>query len=226
MKNMQRYAVYYAPRPGAFADAAAAWLGWDTLRGCAVGHAQVGLPLAELTAEPRRYGFHGTLRAPFRLAEGMGRAEAEGSIQALAKRLVPVVCGGLRLENLNGFLALTPIGCEAALLELGAEVVTATDPLRAPLTAPEIARRRPESLSSRQRDLLEAWGYPFVMEEFRFHLTLTERLAGDRIETVQTAIRAHFDGTLPAPFIIEDLCFFGQDSNGVFHLLQRYPLLG
>lgn len=229
MDQMKRYAVYYAPPEGAFARRAAEWLGWDAVRGVAVsGLPPAGLPegLGDICADPRKYGFHGTIRAPFRPAEGVGRAEIEAAVAALAARLVPVVCDGLVLENLQGFLALTPEGCEAALLELGAAVVEGTDPLRAPLTEAEIARRRPERLTPRQRELLARWGYPYVMEEFRFHLTLTDRLADDVAGPVAAALAAHFAPVLPRPFGIAELCLFGEDGAGRFHLLSRHALTG
>jgi putative phosphonate metabolism protein len=228
MKEMQRYAVYYAPRPGAFAAATARWLGWDPTAGIAPEQPELpGIPFpAVLTAEARRYGFHGTLRAPFRLAEGVTPKVAEQTVADLAASLAPVTCAGLQLETLHGFLALTPMGCEAALLELAAAVVEATNPLRAPLTEAEIARRRPESLSARQLALLRLWGYPHVMEEFRFHLTLTDRLPEDDMATVRGALQAHLAPVLPSPFVIEDLCLFGQDASGRFHLLHRYALTG
>ncbi len=223
---MKRLAVYYAPRPGAFADHAAAWLGWDPALGAALPQPELpGIPFpAILTAEARRYGFHGTLRAPFRLADGVSQAQAGQVIAALAARLQPVRCEGLAIENLQGFLALTPSGCEAALLELAAAVVDGTNGLRAPLTEAEIARRRPETLTPRQRDLLLAWGYPHVMEEFRFHLTLTDRLPEPGL--AQAALATHFAPVLPKPFLIEDLCLFGEDASGRFHLLDRYALAG
>ena len=223
---MKRLAVYYAPRAGAFADHAAAWLGWDSIRGVDLPQPDLaGIPFpAILTAEARRYGFHGTLRAPFRLAAGISKDQAGAHVAALAARLVPVECEGLVIENLQGFLALTPMGCEAALLELAAAVVEGTNDLRAPLTGEEIARRRPDSLTPRQRSLLDAWGYPYVMEEFRFHLTLTDRLpdTGPAME----ALSAHFGPVLPRPFRIEDICLFGEDAAGRFHLLHRYALTG
>lgn len=223
---MKRYAVYYAPRPGAFATRAAEWLGWS---------AETGQPLpqpkvegiadpAAITEGARRYGFHGTLRAPFRLAEGVTALHLMDALASLSCRLSPVVCDGLRLEDMHGFLALTPEGCEAALLDLGAAVVEATNPLRAPLTEAERARRRPESLSSRQRGLLDRWGYPHVMEEFRFHLTLTDRLADPG--PVAAVLAAHFAPVLPRPFVIEDLCLFGEDEARRFHLLHRHALTG
>lgn len=220
MDQMQRYAVYYAPRPGAFADRATGWLsGQEALPG-------LPRPPAKITTDPRRYGFHGTIRAPFRAAEGVTGADIAARVADIAVRLAPVRCDGLMLENLSGFLALTPLGCEAAMLEFGAMVVEGTDALRAPLTEADIARRRPESLTSRQRALMGVWGYPFVMEEYRFHLTLTDRLPEAEVAVVQAALAAHFAPVLPRPFVIEDLCLFGEDDTGRFHLLHRYALTG
>jgi len=228
MDQMKRLAVYYAPRPGAFASRAAEWLGRDAVDGHALPQPRLpGIPdPAAITRDPRRYGFHGTIRAPFRLADGVTASDAARAVAELAARLAPVSCSGLALENLRGFLALTPQGCEAALLALGAAVVKGTNPLRAPLTEAEIARRRPDRLSRRQRELLDLWGYPFVMEEFRFHLTLTDRLPADASAPVAAALQSHFAPVLPRPFVIEDLCLFGEDAEGRFHLLHRYALTG
>lgn len=226
MDQMKRYAVYYAPREGAFAFRANEWLGREP--GNDRDLPQPVLPgigdPREITSEPRRYGFHGTIRAPFRPAEGVDEAMIRDTVADLAGRLAPVTCDGLRLEVLDGFIALTPTGCEAALLALGAAVVEGTNDLRAPLTEAEIARRRPDRLSPRQRELLDHWGYPHVMEEFRFHLTLTDRLESP--EPVRAALEAYFAPVLPRPFAIEDLCLFGEDAAGRFHLLHRYALTG
>lgn len=226
MEQMQRYAVYYAPREGAFAFRANDWLGREPGKGRDLPQPVlpgVGDPRA-ITVEPRRYGFHGTIRAPFRPAEGVDEARIRDTVEGLAARQAPVTCEGLRIEVLHGFVALTPVGCEAALLDLGAAVVEGTDRLRAPLTESEIARRRPERLTPRQRQLLDRWGYPHVMEEFRFHLTLTDRL--DQPEPVRTALEKHFLPVLPRPFVIEDLCLFGEDASGRFQLLHRHALTG
>lgn len=222
---MQRFAVYYAPRPGAFASAAADWLGRDAETGAIASSRQ---PLPDLTTTPRRYGFHGTIRAPFRPAPGLGRAEISACIRALAQSQPKVTCAGLHLANLDGFLALLPTvskpGQHQALHDLAAAVLRATNPLRAPLSEADRARRRPESLTPHQRNLLETWGYPHVLDQFRFHLTLTDRLPPDRAEQALAAAMAHFAPVLPRPFAIEDLCLFGEDAQGVFHLLERHPL--
>lgn len=229
MEDFERFAVYFAPRPGAFADRAAAWLGWDAETGRPRAQPDLpGLPapLADLTADPRKYGFHGTIRAPFRLARGLTVADVKACVSALAASLPPARAEGLALANLDGFLALTPAGDAAAIMDLGARVVAATDPLRAPLTDAEIARRQPDRLTPRQRALLDRWGYPGVMEEFRFHLTLTGRLPETQAGAVQAILAAHFAPVLPRPFRVEDLCLFGEDRAGRFHLLHRYALAG
>jgi putative phosphonate metabolism protein len=226
MTGYTRLAIYYAPRRGAFAARAADWLGWDPETGAErVAPPQAGLPdPGPLTREARRYGFHGTLRAPFRLAAGLGPGAAGETVAALAARLSPVRCEGLELADLEGFLALVPRGDDGPLKALAAEVVEATDALRAPLSETEIARRRPDRLTPHQRMLLDRWGYPFVMDEFRFHLTLTDRLAEPG--PVQAALARHFAPVLPEPFAVEDLCLFGEDASGRFHLVHRYALTG
>ncbi|MGL4237707.1 DUF1045 domain-containing protein [Tabrizicola sp.] len=229
MAEIQRYAVYYAPRSGEFADLAGQWLGRAVETGMPLAQPDVQplpAPLSQLTAEARRYGFHGTIRAPFRPAASVSEGDVSAAVKALAAQLAPVRCDGLQLENLLGFLALTPLGCEAALLELGAIVVETTNALRRPLSDEDIARRRPETLTPRQRILLDLWGYPYVMEEFRFHLTLTDRLPPEHIPAVMAAAKAHFAPIIDQPFTIDDLCLFGEDSEGAFRLIHRYALTG
>lgn len=228
MKQYKRYAIYYAPRAGAFAEAAAAWLGWSP-ESREVAHPEVaGLPapLADLTAAPRKYGFHGTIKPPFALAEGAGVEDLCDAVATLAERSGAVSFAALRLERIGGFLALVPEGEQTGLLALGARVVETLDPFRAPLTAADVARRRPERLTARQRELLDRWGYPYVMEEFRFHLTLTGDLAPQAADAVLPVAQGWFGPVLPVPFRIEDLCLFGEASDGRFHLLHRYALSG
>ena len=224
MKDIKRYAIYHAPRAGAFADAAASWLGWDPVKGVVVAHPDLAADLPTLTAEPRRYGFHGTIKPPFRLAEGVDAAAVHAAVDALARQMQPVQMPGLELVSLEGFLALIPTGDATQLTDLAARAVKRLDPLRAPLTEAEVARRRPDRLTPRQRALLDQFGYPHVMEEFRFHLTLSGRLTEDQTALLRPLAKAHFAGLQPEPFVLEDLCLFGEAADGRFHLLHRYPL--
>ncbi len=223
---MKRYAVYYAPPAGEFAARAAHWLGRDAETGARLAEPDLGLPAAEITTEPRRYGFHGTLKPPFRLAEGQHLDGLHAALVELARDLKPLRLDGLRLAALGGFLALIPEGDVRPLQDLAAQIVTRLDAFRAPLNPAEIARRRPERLSARQRELLELWGYPFVLEEFRFHLTLTDRLPPDLTAKAEAALAEYFIPVLPRPFTIDDICLFGETEAGVFRLLHRYALTG
>ena len=224
---MTRYAVYYAPSAGAFAECAAAWLGWDPARGEEVAHPRLdGLPtpLDALTAAPRKYGVHGTLRAPFRLAEGLEESALHDGLVQLARGLAPVVLDGLGLENIEGFLALTPLGDRTALQALAARIVVGTDAWRAPLTPEDLARRKPDRLTPEQAHNLTRWGYPHVLEQFQFHLTLTGQLGHAEAEAAAPVVAAHFAPVLPRPFVIEDICLFGEATDGRFHMLHRYAL--
>lgn len=225
MEDMKRFAIYYAPKPGGFADAAAAWLGWDVQWGQAAPQPKIALPrpLADITAEPRKYGFHGTIKPPFRLAVGATPQDLAAAVARLALTLKPVQMNGLQIVNLEGFLALIPIGDTTQLEAFAAEVVRSLDPFRAPLSDAEIARRRPDRLTPRQRDLLAVFGYPYVMEEFRFHLTLSGPLGAEQAAVAQAAA-VHFAGLIPRPFDLSDLCLFGEDGSGRFHLLERFAL--
>lgn len=229
MEEFQRYAVYYAPDRGPFARFAAEWLGWCPLSGIDKPHPEVpGLPrpVEEITRTPRKYGFHGTIKPPFRLADGSTPAALGEDVAALARRLSPVKMDGLALHQLGGFVALLPEGDVSDLAELAGDVVEALDHHRAPAPATETARRRQAGLTPRQEELLLQWGYPYVMDEFRFHLTLTGKLSSEDAARTMAALDPVLTPLLPRPFEVRDLCLFGEDRAGRFQLIQRYALTG
>ena len=207
--------------------AAAAWLGYDVQTGSYVAQPDfTDLPraIADLTADPRKYGFHGTIKAPFRLADGVSPADIAAAVRAVAAQCAAVEMAGLQMINLQGFLAFVPIGDATALTDMAAHIVRSLDPYRAESTEVEIARRRPSDLTPRQRELLAIYGYPYVMEEFRFHLTLTGPMSDAEHAIVAPLATTHFAGVVPQPFLQGDVCLMGEDSMGRFHLLDRYAL--
>ena len=229
MDDFKRFAVYWAPAPGAFALAAAHWLGWQPETAIAMVQPVVqGLPrpLGELTADPRKYGFHGTMKAPFRLAEGLNRADLSAALARFCAQSAPVTLAGLHLTRIERFLALTPQGDATPLNDLAARVVADLDPCRAPLTAAEIARRRPETLTPHQRDLLARFGYPYVLDHFQFHLTLSGPLTDAEAVALRPHAEVFFQPLLPRPFHVDSLCLFGEAVSGQFHLLERHALTG
>lgn len=226
MTRFQRYAIYVMP-DGPLADFGAAWLGWDALAGRGVDHpetADLPRPLAEITATPRRYGFHATMKPPFRLAQDTTLAALMHDLAAICDRLDPVTLEGLRLSRLGGFLALTPEGDTTALDALAAEAVTALDRHRTPPPPAELARRRKSGLSPAQEANLTRWGYPYVLGEFRFHITLTGNLPQKRAEAVAQHLAPRLAPLLPRPWRVDSLCLMGEDQDGFFHLIHRYPL--
>lgn len=227
MTKFKRFAVYFAPEPGPLADFGAHWLGWDLAKGRPADHPVIeGLDIAALTATPRKYGLHGTIKPPFRLAEGTDAPALEAAVAALCATLPPLTLDGLELTRLGGFLALTATGDTTPLSTLAARVVQDLDHFRAPPSEAELIRRRKANLSSRQEELLTQWGYPYVMEEFRFHITLTGKMPRNQAETVRQQLAPVIAPLLPRPFVVGALCLVGEDTDGMFHLIHRYALSG
>jgi len=226
MQDWQRYAVFAVPE-GRFYEAGAAWLGWDSVAGAACTQPDLpGLPLpaADLTARPQKYGFHGTLRPPFRLAEGQSLASLHAAVAGLAAQAAPVHVPGLLLTALGRFLAFVPSLPYAPVNDLAAHVVTGLEPMRAPLTASELEKRQTPRLTARQAALLGRYGYPYVLDQFRFHLTLTAPVPHAARAVVAESLSAHFAPILPRPYRIDDLALMGQAADGRFHLLDRFRL--
>lgn len=224
MSDHSRFAIYYLPPDGALATFGAAWLGWDIATGTPVAQPEVN-GIEAVTATPRKYGFHATLKPPFALAEGGRRADLEKAVAVLADRLTPAACDGLMLSQLGGFLALTLRGDAGRINRLAAEIVERLDAFRRPASAAELARRRNAGLTGRQEAMLARWGYPYVKDEFRFHMTLTGDLAPDQAADL-TLKMAPLLPPLPAPFILDQIALVGERPDGRFELLHRYALSG
>ena len=133
--------------------------------------------LAELTQSARGYGFHATIKPPFYLREGRSEAELLDAFAAFAKGREPFEVQ-LGLRSLGGFLALMMTPPDHRMSALAADAVRDLDPFRALPSEAELARRRKSGLSAQQETLLQQWGYPYVMGEFRFHMTLSTPTAG------------------------------------------------
>ena len=171
-----------------------------------------------ITAEPRRYGFHATLKAPFRLAHGVDELVLLSRMQALAKTLKPLTLSPLGLASWDGFVALVPQLPTAELLALAASCVTELDDLRAPLTADELARRTP-GLDARGLALLAQFGYPHVLERLRLHFTLTGRVAPQTRQWVESVLHPALEGlNRQSPLVLDRLCLFAEYQPGAAFL--------
>ena len=224
MSDYTRYAIYYLPPDGALAEFGAAWLGWDCLSGTPVAQPEVE-GITEATDAPRKYGFHATLKPPFRLNEGRSSEDLHAAIAELAAGLPPVALDGLTLDRLGHFLALRPVGDTSALSDLAAQCVTGLDQFRAPPPPEELTRRRKAGLPPRQEALLQQWGYPYVLDEFRFHMTLSGSLIENDLARFQDQIARRLPA-LPCPYVIDSIALAGQRPDGMFALIERFALLG
>jgi putative phosphonate metabolism protein len=222
-----RLALYWAPDPADPLHArGSAWLGRDAETGAALAQPDLpGLDIAALTADARGYGLHATLKPPFRLRGGW--EEALEAARALAARLAPFDLPPLAVRDLDGFLALRETAPCPSLRALADACVEALDPWREPPGEAELARRRRAGLSPRQEALLARWGYPYVFEEWRFHVTLTRRLGPAEKPVVLPAVTACL-GDAPARMRrVEAISLFTQAAPGApFLIAQRLPLSG
>ena len=215
-----RYAIYFSPaKHSPWWNFGAQWLGRDECDDKALAQpvlTQIGLTdLNSITAEPRRYGFHATLKAPFHLRDGFSVDDLAERVQALASRLRPVSLGPLQLVTLGDFVALTPLTATEELATLAAACVVELDDLRAPLTAEELARRRIEQLSTREQELLRQYGYPYVLERFRLHFTLSGPVPRATALSVMQAVAqpvARLNSS--APLLLDRLCLFVEAAPG------------
>lgn len=229
MKEFRRYAIYFTAPEGALAQLGASWLGWDLHTGREVPHPNLpDLPIdkiAALTEVPRRYGFHATLKPPFRLAANQTEAALLADLHDYCQTLSPVsLAGGLRLAVLDGFLALVPAQPSPQLQALAAGLVQGLDHHRAPLTEAERARRKPEHLTDLQRANLDRWGYPWVLEHFRFHMTLTGRLPTEEAAALCDQLKPYLDPILPDPMVIDAVTLCGEDGTGRIHNIKKIEL--
>ena len=226
--NFRRYAIYFTPpEKSPLARFGATWLGWEIARGQPIAQPYIqGLParLADITEAPRRYGFHATIKPPFRLAPGTTAEDLNAALARLCDQMTPIALDGLHLAPMGRFLALRPRGETAQLSGLAAAVVETLDSFRAPPEPAELEKRRAARLTARQEALLTRWGYPWVMEEFRFHMTLTGKLDDAPREQVRAVLARRLDGLCPTPFPLDALSLVGEAEDGRFHLIHRHTL--
>jgi putative phosphonate metabolism protein len=232
MSSPPRYALYFAPAPGSDLDRfGAALLGYD-----AFGSLDVPFPddvvravpdWYDLTQDPRKYGFHATLKAPFALADGKSEAELIAACENFAGTARPIPIITPVVQPISGFTAIVPATASAELNRLAADCVRDFDAFRAPLSAQDRARRNPSALTAAQIDYLDRWGYPYVMEEFRYHMTLTGRVPAERRDRLVALLRESFAGLHLQTLAVDRIAVFRQDdADSRFRVLAHFGLRG
>ena len=230
MSSFPRYAIYYVPAP----DSDLYRFGSESIGYDAFSGADVAFPRsltmaapdwADVTADPRKYGFHATLKAPFSLTPETTEAELVGACAAFAKRARPIPAIQPEVRTISGFTAIVPSERSATLDTLAQDCVEAFDVFRAPMTPQDRARRHPERLTARQVAQLDRFGYPFVLDDFRFHMTLTSRLPDDRRTDVVAVLRKRFAILMSTQIEIDAVAILRQArSDQRFRVVERMRL--
>ena len=230
MSSFPRYAIYYLPAPGSALDRfGATLLGYDVFTGTEPAFPAEMLRAvpdwAEVTADPRKYGFHATLKAPIALAAGQSEAELLWACATFAEtpRAIPTIAPVVR--SIGSFIALVPSQPSDELMQLATDCVRSFDSFRAPLTPEDRARRKPARLTPRQVEYLDHWGYPYVFEEFRFHMTLTGSVDLARHDELLGLLRAQFDALALETLAVDRIAVCRQDSaTQRFHSIGQFQL--
>lgn len=214
----ERFAIYYAPSATSnLWERAATWLGRDPADGDTFAGPVAGIDrdrLLNLTQSANRYGFHATIKAPMALAEGATEAELRDALTGFVARHQPINLGKLKLASLAGFLALVVDGENEALQDFAAHAVEDFEPFRAPMSVKDRASRVSKGLSERQIELLDGYGYPYVFEEFRFHMTLTDRLSEEDAKDIALAATTWFGPVLEEEVVLDRLTLFREPDAG------------
>jgi len=182
---MIRLAIYYSPDPRSpLAMAASDWLGRD-IRGEKVQprQAMAGLSetrLMEILGAPFHYAFHGTIKPPFRLIPGSTIDDVAQRLQSFAAERKPFPLPSLKLTFAHNFFCLRPTEHCPQLHALASATMRDFDDFRQAPSPAELMKRRKANLTPQQEKMLLTWGYPYAMDEFRFHLTLTGRIGDER----------------------------------------------
>jgi len=230
MTGFPRYAIYFAAgADNVLSRFGAELLGYDAYTGDELRFPGEALRVApdwhDVTADPRKYAFHGTLKAPMALASGKTEAELAAACSAFAGKVRPLPVIRPIVDAISGFIAVVPAEPVDALQALAADCVRDFDCFRPVLTAEDRARRRPEKLTERQRDYLDRWGYPYVMEEFRFHMTLTGRLDAERRGPILEMLRARFARLGLDTLEVDRISLFKQDdAKARFRIIGEWML--
>ncbi len=228
--SFARYAIYFTPQPGtALAAFGRSWFGRanDGITLQAFSDAGLsGTSFAKIAAAPGRYtGLHALFRAPFALRDGMGPEALKSRLTTFAARRKPVETGPLTLSRAGRFLVLRPVEATPALEWLAAQCVGAFEDFAAPPSDTEREEHASPHLSDYQRLLLESFGDPFVLSEYRFAITLTGPLDAAHLERVAQALWPVLEEICASGVTVDGLSLF-DDSGGrtPMRLVGRYRL--
>jgi hypothetical protein len=225
-----RYAIFFAPNPGSSLDLLGKnWLGRCAETNTPVKHTAVpslnSSEIHELTKNPRHYGLHGTIVPPFVLQDKFSRADLVDHVKIFAQSQLPFAFDQFTLKEIGLFLALVPED-QGMMATLAETCLREFHGFRKQPPQKELERRKAAKLTFVQQQLLQKWWYPYVLEEFKFHITLTGSIKNKKKRaTVMQALSKLMDKICHEKQPVEDLCIFHQsDTKSPFTIIERIPL--
>ena len=224
--KISRYSIYYVP-DGPLGKFGASWLGWDIQAREFVPLLHIEnnkIDLSKITEEPRKYGFHGTLKAPFRLNSQKTEKELIADFEEFCRNQPSVCSEKLVLTIIGNFIALAQAKQSERISQLAQNCVTFFDHYRAPLNKKELARKQKKTLTSYQQEMLLRWGYPYVFKDFKFHLTLTGKISETVADELMSFLARKINPVLEDRFRIRELVLARQEENGMFCQCLRRKL--
>ena len=225
---MLRFAHYYTPGPDTvLAEAASTWLGRDhENRGSSmiVTKTLGNERFAQLTQAPFHYGFHGTLKPPFRLHDATSKKLLCEELDHFCNQRSSFILEGLEIGWIGKFLCLRPVKSSEKMNKLAWDAVRQFDSFREDMSFTELERRRTQGLTPQQDALLLQWGYPYVMDEFRFHLTLSSKIEDAQERTMlEEEARRHFSSDLLQEIPVDGMSLFVETDGQPMTLLRFFP---
>tara|TARA_B100000579_G_scaffold406636_1_gene393230 strand:- start:177 stop:977 length:801 start_codon:yes stop_codon:yes gene_type:complete len=228
--DTERFAIYFAPEIDSnLHSIGSQWLGRDSSSGKSIKQPNIkGISsnyFYSVTKTPRRYGFHATLKAPFRLNKEFTLKDLCSQIQVLSAVSKPFSIN-LKVQELGNFIALMMDPNEQKMEKLASKLVENLDIFRAPLHQEEIDKRRMSTLTTSEDENLLNWGYPYVFDDFHFHITLTEQIqCGSDRESMKSAASSHFSESLENTIKVSSISLFVQESSEAdFLQIQKFAL--
>ncbi len=228
--STSRYGIYFAPAPGALLhELGSRWLGRDAITGESLDpELRANLThdfWCHATLSPRRYGFHATLKPPFRLAESACFEDLQSALHKFAAAHSAFIAPPLAVNGLGRFLALTLMEPCEQFANLAADCVSEFDRFRAPATEEELAQRLHDKLSLREREHVLRWGYPYVFDTWKFHMSLTGSLPAHHLPPLEQHLSERFCAVSRQPLPVDAICIFHEPHPGApFRIVERATL--
>ena len=233
LHSTYRHAAYFSPALDSQAwQLGSHWLGRNAHQLVAIKQPEFkGLSaqfFEQVTRAPRLYGWHATLKAPFELNSNVSLEDLRNAFKKLSFDSVNAFHVPMKLDDMGDFLALVPSHYSQELQALADICVHALHPLALPLSEAEIQRRSSSGLTARQHELLAQWAYPFVMDQFQFHMTIKGSLKDcdpQHKDGLKAAAIEWFAPILENGMNIDAVTWFSQDQkHGDFRWVERFEL--